>query len=85
MAERDGSPVNIDFRLVKAEIAQDRKTLRSKRLIHLGDIDIGDRKTGPVNAFREADTGPIPMISGAQPETAMLRMRASGFNPWRFA
>ena len=33
------------------------------------------------SALRDAGTGPMPMISGAQPATAMLLIRASGLRP----
>ncbi len=37
------------------------------------------------SAFSVATTGPMPMISGAQPPTATERMRASGFSPCALA
>ncbi len=37
------------------------------------------------SALRVAATGPMPMISGAQPATATLLIRASGFSPFASA
>ena len=38
-----------------------------------------------LSAFRVAGTGPMPMIVGSQPATAVARMRASTFRPWALA
>ena len=50
-ADAGGMPPAEMEKLVKAEIAQDCKTLGSKRLIYLSDIDIRDGKAGSLQSF----------------------------------
>ena len=55
--------------------------LRREGLVELDDVDVGHGEPARLSALRVAATGPMPMISGAQPETAIERTRASAVRP----
>ena len=82
MAERDGAAVEVQRLVADAEFAHAGERLRGEGLVQLDDVD-GARSRCPArcSALRVAPTGPMPMMSGAQPATATAASRASGSRP----
>jgi hypothetical protein len=82
--DRDRTAVRIHVRGIvrKPELAHHGQRLRGKGFVELEHIDV--RKTQLVfsSSLRVAGTGPIPMIRGATPATALATMRARGSSPF---
>ncbi len=51
------------------------RAARRERFVQLNDIDITDLRPARCSAFCDAGTGPMPMISAAQPDTPIDLIR----------
>ena len=82
MSQRDRAAVDVDFRGIELELADDGQRLRGEGFVQLDEVEVVERR-GPraATALRIASTGPMPMIIGSTPAVQYARMRASGLRP----
>ena len=88
MAERDGPAVDIGLGPVDASDRRCRRAPATAKasLSSITSMSLTASIPARARALRVAATGPMPMISGAQPATAMLwslRRAARAHGPWR--
>ncbi len=56
---------------------------RRERLVDLDEIEVARREAGLLERLARGGRGPVSMIVGSAPETAVARIRARGRSPWR--
>ena len=83
MPERDGAAVEVEAALVDAQVRTTASACAANASLSSITSMSASRRPARSSAFCAAGTGPIPMISGAHPATAMLRTRASASQTMR--
>ncbi len=74
MADRDRAAIDVEPRRVDAEPVAAVDHLHREGLVQFPQVDVGDaRGRARASSFGTANTGPMPISSGAQPATAMPR------------
>ena len=71
MAERQRAAVEVDAGVVEAEFAVHGERLDGEGLVALDDLQVFDGELGAAQRLPGGGTGPMPMIVGSQPATAV--------------
>ncbi|GIT53663.1 MAG: hypothetical protein Ct9H300mP16_08230 [Pseudomonadota bacterium] len=81
MANGDGAAIDVYLADVEFEIADRCDRLGRKSFVDLDHVNIVGIKAGARQRLARSKDGPRPMVSGLQPDTAILLMRTIGSRP----